>query len=55
MALVVAVTDDDGVTISCFAVAVSSWRSVSAGVRRVNLQDLTHESATHTESCVCVI
>lgn len=46
MAFIVTVADHDAVGVSWSGVEVSGWRSVSSGIRGVNLQDLTHLSAT---------
>lgn len=43
----VVITDDDGVVPRRSAVAASrQWHPVSTGVRRVNLDHITHQSAT---------
>lgn len=44
--VVVTVADHDAVAVGRPGVAARRWRSVSSGVGRVNLQDLTHLSAT---------
>lgn len=44
MALIITVADDNGITV------IWSGVTISTGMRRVNLQDLTHQPGTHTHA-----